>query len=478
MALRPMHDLIIFLPGIMGSLLVKDGKALWGLAALPRTLQFERLIRDLTLAGDDAEQPSLGDGVVATELMPAAQLIPGFWKIDGYTTLIDAIQHQFAVTVGSIHTPQANANFFPFPYDWRRDNRANARRLATFIEQQIRVWRTTSGNPNAKVILIAHSMGGLIARYYLECLGGAAECRVLMTFGTPYRGSLDALNTLANGLRVGSLDVSSALRSFTSVYQLLPTYPVIQSRDTYLTVSDVAQIANLDRSRAHAALVDFHQPMEDCARARSRANLPLPYQSFLLIGTNQPTKQSAILTGDAVALSNTLPEPVRKRDMPGFGDNTVPFYAALPGGTRITDHALHFGVECHSSLQCNLHLLQQLLETLHLLQADQAVLGMGSAPSDTQPGLRLLLDAAYPPEGGVIRVEPVQLAAEPGDLRVSITPLAPQRPPDEQQVPFANGAWHIELDRPTPGIYRINAALQRIGSGGSHPIQDLFEVVE
>ena len=75
-------------------------------------------------------------------------------------------------------------------------------------------------------------MGGLVARWYLECLGGWQDTRALITFGTPHRGSLNAVDFLVNGFvkKLGPLkvaDLSRLLRSLTSVYQLLPIYPCV-----------------------------------------------------------------------------------------------------------------------------------------------------------------------------------------------------------------------------------------------------------
>jgi triacylglycerol esterase/lipase EstA (alpha/beta hydrolase family) len=50
---------------------------------------------------------------------------------------------------------------------------------------------------DARVVLICHSMGGLVARHYLEVLGGYKDAKALITFGTPHRGSIDALAYLA-----------------------------------------------------------------------------------------------------------------------------------------------------------------------------------------------------------------------------------------------------------------------------------------
>jgi len=35
-----------------------------------------------------------------------------------------------------------------------------------------RSWRAKSGNPDAQLVLVGHSIGGLVARYFVEVLGG------------------------------------------------------------------------------------------------------------------------------------------------------------------------------------------------------------------------------------------------------------------------------------------------------------------
>ena len=64
---------------------------------------------------------------------------------------------------------------FQFGYDWRRDNVENARRLHQFIldkKKDIQRERTKRlGRESHKEIrfdIVAHSMGGLLARYYLR----------------------------------------------------------------------------------------------------------------------------------------------------------------------------------------------------------------------------------------------------------------------------------------------------------------------
>src|SRR5215211_2109328 len=112
-----MPDVGVLLPGILGSVLRKDGRDVWaasGGAVLAGILSGGGSIRELALREDDLAD-DLGDGVTADRLIPDVHLLPGLWKIDGYSRIRETISTVFDVTEGE--------NYFEFPYDWRRDNR-------------------------------------------------------------------------------------------------------------------------------------------------------------------------------------------------------------------------------------------------------------------------------------------------------------------------------------------------------------------
>ena len=231
---QPMGDVIVLLPGILGSVLERDGRDVWAMspgAAWRAIRSLGRSVNDLELHDDDPSVDDLGDGVTAPRLVPDLHLIPGLWSIDGYSHIRSSIFATFDVVEGQ--------NWFDFPYDWRRDNRVAARHLAEQRPGWLRAWRQRSGNNDAKLVLVGHSMGGLVARHYLEVLGGWRDTRMLVTFGTPYRGSLNALDFLCNGFKkkIGPIgvDLTRLLRSLTSVYQLLPRYPVVDAGTGELT---------------------------------------------------------------------------------------------------------------------------------------------------------------------------------------------------------------------------------------------------
>lgn len=69
------------------------------------------------------------------------------------------------------------------------------------LARQLRVATDTHFGPRQPVFVVAFSMGGLIARDYLEHLDGATRCRGLLTVSTPHAGSLTAYLIGGQGAR-------------------------------------------------------------------------------------------------------------------------------------------------------------------------------------------------------------------------------------------------------------------------------------
>jgi pimeloyl-ACP methyl ester carboxylesterase len=313
---------MVLLPGITGSVLKKNGRVVWGFSASTIAKALFTLggsmERDLALPHDDPTVDDLGDGITADALMPDLHLLPGIWKIDGYGKIAEAIKANFEVTKGK--------NFFPFPYDWRRDNSVSARKLARAAHGWLSSWRQSSGNADAKLILVGHSMGGIVSRYFLECLEGWKITKALVTFGTPFRGSLNALDGLANGLKKGPLELSTAVRQMTALYQLLPIYECYDCGNGKLVrVGETTGIPNVDPANAAAALA-FHREIETAVAS----NQQLPqyqsagYRIYPVVGVAQQTNLSARLAGGHVEMLKTY-----KGEALG-GDGTVPRVSAVP----------------------------------------------------------------------------------------------------------------------------------------------------
>jgi pimeloyl-ACP methyl ester carboxylesterase len=463
MAKKALRDIVVFLPGITGSVLQKDGKDVWNVSAgsiLNALLSLGQNVKDLALTEDPPDVDDLGDGVTAPRVMRDVHLIPGLWKIDGYSRVLQYVTDTFDAKAGE--------NFFEFPYDWRRDNRVAARRLARQTEDWLASWRDKSGATDAKVILVGHSMGGIISRYYLECLDGWRNTRALITFGTPYSGSLNAVGTLVNGMKkkIGpiEIDLSDLARSFTAIYQLLPTYACYRSSENGKLVRiDEATIPHIDPAKAKAA-AKFHDEIRDAVAAHEKDDeyRQNRYDIRPVVGILQPTNQSVRATGSGITLMRELD------GNDAGGDGTVPRVSATPAELQHEANAM-FASERHASLQNEEAVLVQMRGVISGLDVDFPSF-RGAFPTI---GLGLEIEDSY------VAGEPISVRArpeeEPGEpLLVNVVNVETDEEVASNTLRDAGDGWYeAEIRPPAEGAYRVTA----YGSGRVEPVTDLFLVL-
>jgi pimeloyl-ACP methyl ester carboxylesterase len=115
-----------------------------------------------------------------------------------------------------------------FPYDWRMDNNINVDRLEDKINSTLQKYNAD------KVDIVAHSMGGLVSKAYLNKYARANKVRKLVTIGTPHLGAPKMFGVWKTSeLEPGAFISIDALidcdtvkyitRNFSSIYQLLPS---------------------------------------------------------------------------------------------------------------------------------------------------------------------------------------------------------------------------------------------------------------
>ncbi|MGG6297887.1 esterase/lipase family protein [Leptolyngbya sp. AN02str] len=474
----PMKDVVVILPGILGSVLQKDGKDLWavsGKAVWQLFTDTSETIRNLKLDQDSPDAEHLDDGITATRLMQDAHLIPGFWKIDGYTRTARLITDHFDVFPGDIYNDPDDrpANFYQFPYDWRRDNRANARILKRLIDKRLQCWREHSGVTDAKVILLAHSMGGLVSRYYLEVLDGWQDSRALFTFGTPYRGSLNAVNFLANGYKKLFLDLTEVMRSLTSIYQLLPIYKVININGEYHRIAEVDHLPNIDKLKAQDAL-KFHREIEAAVERHLKDERYLTsFTTVPVSGVNQPTLQSATLTNGILTASQELPDVLKNRSDLGDGDGTVPKVSAIPI-ERSRDLNNFFIAEQHGSLQNQAQVLDSLLNTLRMNQFDLADVRKG----EPQTAISLSLDDLYLTDEPItMHAKLIGLSNSTATVRADLEPISGSQAALSLNFTEQEDKWTLTIDDLQPGLYRIRVSTEHRNEQPPTPVHGLFEVV-
>jgi pimeloyl-ACP methyl ester carboxylesterase len=231
---------LIVIPGVLGSQLVnyETGEIVWPSAfrssddglSLP-------LSPDLSASRDNLVARKIVDTLRLSRLVPEVYI---------YHDLLEALKSYGGYKEGDWSNPGPDGDhdtFYVLPYDWRRDNVETARDFVRRLESlKLKLKR-----PDLRFNVVAHSMGGLVARYAARygdadlppdnvspkpTWAGAIHINKIIMFGTPNEGSADAFSTLLDGYsvteglrrRIRLLNKLSREDAFSapSLFQLLP----------------------------------------------------------------------------------------------------------------------------------------------------------------------------------------------------------------------------------------------------------------
>jgi len=123
-------------------------------------------------------------GILGSWFVPST----GMWELDPILKTYDDLYNNF---VNAGYEP--GKSLFTFPYQWRNDNKYTAGLLANKINEV----KAKSGSN--KVDIIAHSMGGLVTRFYAESDIYNGDINQIFFLGTPQLGSTKAYPLWENG---------------------------------------------------------------------------------------------------------------------------------------------------------------------------------------------------------------------------------------------------------------------------------------
>jgi pimeloyl-ACP methyl ester carboxylesterase len=262
-------------------------------------------------------------------LIRSRRLVPGWTVIHGYNGLIRRLRQLPGAVVdeGNPRERNPNANVVLFGYDFRKSVAEAAEALSA--EVNARLAGLTNSARVDRVIVIGHSMGGLVARYWIGVLGGWQVCRALVTLGTPHRGAPKALNIVVNGVSLGWKQfggVTELLRGWPSIAQLLPRYPMIwdigAGTDRYPRDLPIDGLRNLTRE-ADRVHVDMDAAWRQVPRQRP--------EMAVRLGWSHPTVGTATWDGTRLTMTKDQPSWLSVSGWADdHGDGTVPALAAVP----------------------------------------------------------------------------------------------------------------------------------------------------
>ncbi|MGH3787198.1 MAG: alpha/beta fold hydrolase [Pseudonocardiaceae bacterium] len=317
----------MIIPGIGGSILESpEGDVLWK-ATLPA---IGRLLRHPDRFARDEIASPVG-------LTKNWALLPGFTVLHGYQNLLEQTRKAVGVNTetdaGHPKNRNLDARVVAFPYDFRQSIVKSAEKLEKEIDERLTHlgWKN---QPN-RVIIIAHSMGGLIARYWVA-QGHWGLCRAVLTLGTPHRGAPKALEYLVNGPPwwvPGRRELlRNLIRDWPSVYELVPRYRSVadirsqNDSDTEILALYPKDLSLPGLQKGIADAFTVHQHIEDAWERNAVETDCIAY-----LGRGHGTLLQASWDGKRLISSKKRPIWLRKEMAPEErGDGTVPELSAIP----------------------------------------------------------------------------------------------------------------------------------------------------
>lgn len=249
----PVRRPLILVHGLLGSRLTEEdtGQVMWGDFSYSRF--DDEFYRSISHPMESSTPlADIKDNIYPSEFMKTAdiKLLGLSFERESYSGMIDMLKKAgYVLDCEELPEGKTYPNLFLFYYDWRRDPVENAAKLHEFIieKQQLlaKVYRENYDlvGFDLNFDIIAHSMGGLITRYYLMYgdqpmpqdgslpelnWSGADYVSNVVIVSTPNAGYLDAFLEMVNGL---SLNVAApkipaaVMASMPSYYSMLPACP-------------------------------------------------------------------------------------------------------------------------------------------------------------------------------------------------------------------------------------------------------------
>ncbi len=205
---------IVFIPGFLGSRIKCDTGELW----------FSPAIGSLGIDWADMDLEADGETDAATDSCsgtagPVSGQAGVLTRAAGSDIYGSALEYLERIAPGRVYA---------YTYDWRR---SPLDALPALDQQVDEILKETGAK---RVVLMAHSMGGLVTQGYLADAGYAEKVERVVTIGTPYWGAPKSHIALAfgqtGGVELEGLDVLAsgnqlqrAVRNYTGLYWLYPS---------------------------------------------------------------------------------------------------------------------------------------------------------------------------------------------------------------------------------------------------------------
>jgi hypothetical protein len=223
--------LCVFVPGVKGTELWCDrcAKRAWPPDFIDNPLELaRRIVRNRfavkveNLINKREYECLKNHDKTPTNVIGRVKTIGGLYNREVYVNFLERLTE----TVAGLRDENVVIRTVSFPYDWTRSNTESAYRLYYKLMETAGIYD--------KIVLIAHSMGGLVCRYMLENVLTSTDCQadgrasrerlaskivLLYGIGVPHYGCVKALHHLVDPQ---GGEFSDFCRELTSIYEMIP----------------------------------------------------------------------------------------------------------------------------------------------------------------------------------------------------------------------------------------------------------------
>jgi hypothetical protein len=333
---------VIFVPGLLGTEIKNGDNMVWINEEMYSPFNSDDFM-DVLLFNEnlipDANNNLILSGVIKKKIFP---LIPDFDYSQG---LID----EFAGQGYDVNDGSDGQTFYTFPYDWRygasgvypKPEGTSQMDVTNSVLLGRKIDELAKKSPTGKVDVIAHSLGGLIAKkYVLE--NENPQINKLVFVGVPNLGAPAAVKALLAGhdFKIFGLnpgEIKKIAQNMPAAYDLLPAKGYYVQKGSYLTISTPSMTGpeqikplNYEESLVHLGVLglntealvnakNFHSTEFDYFNANSK-NIDV----YNIAGCKSSTFRG-IIDHQTFNLTHSSYAADRK---PLSGDNTVPFESA------------------------------------------------------------------------------------------------------------------------------------------------------
>ncbi len=335
---HPQENIVIFIPGYMGSRLRNriTGETVW--------IDIQKILKDpleihSNLIHLFKQMKFPNDDLVPDGIVEEILFIPPFLKQKQYGPLIDTLKSWgFSASMGK--KDGKSSRLYTFAYDWRQDNRESARKLSALVRF------LNKRHPNALIWIIAHSNGGTVARWYIEKEGGKEFIDRLFLIACPWDGAPKSIQTLLQGPEVFFLRLfnqfgiqhyfQETALTFPSFYQLIPGFLPFLKQENGSKFDPFIDQRWLSNSRQRDML-------ENARNFYEELGMDLSVETLCFFGINQPTVSEGVVSQSASGKINNI-----RWIMDEEGDGTIPVHSAVhPNASQKLPYSANHGDICN-----------------------------------------------------------------------------------------------------------------------------------